>query len=84
MKNLFLIALVSLMTACAAPVKPTWQQELENIDRQWSDPVPVTPPPKKIERPADGLALILQAPAADHDRMIEPIKPELCDWRGEY
>jgi hypothetical protein len=72
------------MTACAAPVKPTWQQELENIDRQWSEPEPVKPVPAKVTRPRYGLSLILQGPEPVEQWEIQPIKGEVCDWRAEY
>ncbi len=48
MKN---VILVVFLTGCAS-TPPVWQQELNNLNRQWSEPVPIVYP-VEIEKEVD-------------------------------
>lgn len=53
---IFILMISALLLAGCASQKPVWQQELENINRQWRKPdagKPAPAPPPSFESPRD-------------------------------
>jgi hypothetical protein len=72
MKKLSFITLL-LITACQSGPPPVWQQELNNLGRQWSDPVPIEQP-NDYKSPRDQYA--------DPLKRVDAVDPDNPDTGG--
>jgi len=65
----YILMAVVFLGGCATGPAPVWQQELNNINRQWRDgPELITPEPKGATRPDNSLDGLLACGALDDYR----------------